>query len=176
MKRVHAMVLASALAATLGATLVAAGDHGDSRERALRARLQAENEVPAVISAASGLFTARVADGDESISYELSYTGLEGNVTQAHIHVGQKTASGGIMIWLCSNQPSPPTPAGVQPCPAAPATITGTIAPADVVGPASQGVSAGNWADALAAIRGGLAYVNVHSSVSPGGEVRGQIR
>lgn len=176
MKRVYAMVLASALAATLVATLAAAGDDGDSRERSLRARLQAENEVPAVISAASGLFTGKVAEDDQSISYELTYSGLEGNVTQAHIHVGQRTASGGIMIWLCSNQPSPPTPAGVQPCPAAPATISGTIAPADVVGPASQGVSAGNWADALAAIRGGLAYVNVHSTVSPGGEVRGQIK
>jgi hypothetical protein len=176
MKRLYAMAIAAALAAILGASLNAAGGQADSRERSLRAQLEASNEVPAVISSAVGLFTAKVDDEGQAIHYELSYSGLEGTLTQAHIHVGQQFASGGVMIWLCSNLASPPTPAGVQPCPAAPASISGTITPADVVGPAGQGVNAGNFADALSAIRGGLAYVNVHSTVSPGGELRGQIK
>jgi hypothetical protein len=163
------MAMAAALAAALGTTTSA-------DERALRARLAAVNEVPAVISQARGEFSAKVDDDAPSISYELSYRNLEGSVTQAHIHVGQRFAAGGIMIWLCSNLASPPTPVGVQPCPAAPGEISGTITPADVVGPAGQGVSPGNFADALKAIREGLAYANVHSTVAGGGELRGQIR
>jgi hypothetical protein len=170
MKTPYATVMALALVAALGATTRA------DDNRALRARLAANNEVPSVISAASGDFAAKVDDEAQTIEYELSYTGLEGNVLQSHIHVGQKTASGGIMIWLCSNLASPPTPAGTQPCPPAPATIHGTITPANVVGPGTQGVNAGDFADALEAIRSGLAYVNVHSSVSPSGEIRGQIK
>ena len=172
MKTVCATVMAMALALTFGATTRA----DDRDNRALRARLAADNEVPAVISPATGTFSAKVSADEQSIEFELSYDGLEGNVLQSHIHVGQKTASGGIMIWLCSNLASPPTPAGIQPCPPPPATIHGTITPDNVVGPATQGVNAGNFTDALEAIRNGLAYVNVHSSVSPGGELRGQIR
>ena len=108
--------------------------------------------------------------------YELSYSGLEGPVTQAHIHVGQAFAAGGITIWFCANNPPITTaPAGTQACPDAPATITGTITAADVVGPAGQAVPAGSFADAIRAIRSGNAYANVHSTSAPGGEVRGQI-
>jgi hypothetical protein len=46
----------------------------------------------------------------------------------------------------------------------------------NVIGPAGQGVSPGEFAEALAAIRHGLGYANVHSSKIPTGEIRGQIR
>ena len=156
-------------------TALAATTSADDN-RALRARLAGPNEVPAVISAAHGAFSAKIDDDAQTIEYELSYEGLEGNILQSHIHVGQRTAAGGIMIWLCSNLASPPTPAGIQPCPPPPATIHGTVTAANVVGPTGQGVPPGSFADAIAAIRGGLAYVNVHSSVSPSGEIRGQIK
>jgi CHRD domain-containing protein len=163
--------------AVIGAA--ALGSHVNADQRGLRARLAADNEAPIVISSASGEFSAKVDDpggGPATISYELSYEGLEGTITQAHIHAGQVGVSGGIMIWLCSNLASPPTPAGTQPCPAPPATITGTISAANVVGPAGQGIPAGDLSDALEAIRGHNAYVNVHSTSAPGGEIRGQIR
>jgi hypothetical protein len=31
------------------------------------------------------------------------------------------------------------------------------------------------WEEALAALRGGVAYANVHTTKHPGGEIRGQI-
>jgi hypothetical protein len=40
----------------------------------------------------------------------------------------------------------------------------------------SQGVEPGQFNELIAAIRAGVAYVNVHSSTFPGGEVRGQLR
>jgi hypothetical protein len=135
-----------------------------------------DQEVPSVSTVAAAEFHATVAPDDSSVSYELKYSNLEGTVTQAHIHFGARNVNGGISVWLCSNLTSPPTPAGVQACPAPPATITGTFSAIDVVGPAAQGIAPGEFAELLEAIRMGLAYANVHSTKFPGGEVRGQLR
>jgi hypothetical protein len=47
---------------------------------------------------------------------------------------------------------------------------------ADVFAQLTQGVSATDFAAVLTAIRKGRAYANVHTAVSPGGEIRGQIK
>lgn len=132
-------------------------------------------EVPAVSTAAQGEFRATINKDETEINYELSYTDLEGAVQQAHIHLGQRGVNGGISVWLCSNLASPPTPPGTQPCPPPPATITGTITPAHVVGPIPQGIAPGEFAELLRAIRAGATYVNVHTTKFPGGEIRSQI-
>jgi hypothetical protein len=142
-----------------------------AEHKQFRATLSGTSEVPAVSTGAGGSFHARIADGDTAIHYELSYDGLEGTVTQAHIHIGQTDVNGGIAIWLCSNLGTP----GVQPCPAPPATISGMATAADVVGPVGQGIGAGEFAKVVAALRAGTAYANVHSSKFPGGEIRAQV-
>lgn len=53
--------------------------------------------------------------------------------------------------------------------------MQGTLTAANVIGPAGQGVATGEFAELVAAMRGGVAYINVHSSTFPGGEVRGQL-
>jgi hypothetical protein len=159
----------------LSATAIANDDRPGSRPEFLRAKLRASNEVPAVISNARGEFRAKINWDAQTIEYELSYSGLEGPVTQSHIHIGQPFAAGGISIWFCANPPITTAPAGTQACPDSPATITGTIAAADVVGPTTQAVPVGSFEDAVRAIRSGNAYANVHSTSAPGGEIRGQI-
>lgn len=134
-------------------------------------------EVPSVSTVASGTFDARISNDDSQIDWELSYSDLEGAVQQAHIHFGQKGVNGGISIWLCGN-PNPPTivpPLGTQTCPPPPATISGTATAANVVGPAGQGIAAGEFAELIRAMRAGKTYANVHSSKFPGGEIRSQI-
>jgi hypothetical protein len=54
-------------------------------------------------------------------------------------------------------------------------TLSGTIVPADVIGPVPQGIEAGAFDELVAAIRAGRAYANVHSSKFGPGEIRGQI-
>jgi hypothetical protein len=39
----------------------------------------------------------------------------------------------------------------------------------------AQQISAGELAEVIAAIRAGAAYANVHTNLSPAGEIRGQI-
>lgn len=142
--------------------------------------LSGYEEVPSVSTVATGNFKADISRDDSSISYELTYDALEGAVQQAHIHFGQESVNGAIQVWLCSNLASPPTPSGVQPCPAPPASVTGTITAAHVVGqaagpPAGQGIQPGEFAELLKAIRAGKTYANVHTTKFPGGEIRSQI-
>jgi hypothetical protein len=147
-----------------------------AERRRIREFLTGFQEVPVVSTVAEGEFHARISDDATQIDYELSYSDLEGSVTQAHIHFGQKGVNGGISVWLCGNPgPGVTPPPGTQACPAAPATITGTLTAANVVGPAGQGIAAGEFAELIQAIRAGKTYANVHSSKFPGGEIRSQI-
>lgn len=139
------------------------------------ATLTGIQEVPTISTAAVGRFRAYLA-GD-GLHYELTYRDLEGGaITASHIHLGERHTSGGIMVWICSNQASPPTPAGVQSCPAAPARVVGIITASHLVGPATQGVSAGEFAALTKALANGTAYVNVHTAQFPGGEIRASIQ
>ena len=141
----------------------------------IRSIMHPYEEVPSVSSVASGTFSAEINEAETSVAWKLSYKDLEGTVTQAHIHFGDIDVNGGISVWLCSNLTAPPTPPGVQPCPAPPAEISGTFTAVDVVGPAAQGIDAGQLAELIAAIKAKLTYSNVHSTRFPGGEARGQI-
>src|SRR5262245_14260091 len=133
------------------------------------------DEAPNVLSTTgNGEFHARISHNDTRIQYQLSYSDLEGNVTQAHIHLGAKGIAGGIFLFLCSNLGN--GPAGTQACPPAPATITGTLTADDMVGSASaQGLAIGEFSEAIRAIRAGATYVNVHTTLFPSGEIRSQI-
>ena len=128
----------------------------------------------AVSTTGNGTFTARISNDETRIDWELSYSDLEGAVQQAHIHFGQRAVTGPISVFLCTNLGN--GPAGTQPCPAPPATISGTITAADVTNLANErGISAGELDELILAIRAGATYVNVHSTRWPGGEIRSQI-
>jgi CHRD domain len=169
-KRVHlaGAIGLLAVAGVVTTTAVAGG------EREVRTHLTGYQEVPAVSTDASGRFSAKLRHSADEIRYKLSYADLTGAVQQAHIHLGQRAVNGGVSVFLCSNLGNGPP--GTQPCPPAPATVRGTIRPADVVGPAEQGLSAMELGELIRAIRAGVTYVNVHSEAFPGGEVRGQLK
>ena len=142
--------------------------------------LNSYEEVPSVSSTGNGEFNARISNDGSRIDWELSYADLEGAIQQAHIHVGNKGVNGGISVFLCTNLGN--GPAGIQPCPAPPATISGTIFAADVspnipatAAARTQGVNTGEIGELIKAMRAGATYVNVHSTTWPGGEIRSQI-
>jgi hypothetical protein len=141
----------------------------------LKATLTGQQELPIVSTVGNGTFSATISKDETQIDYELTYDGMESNVQQSHIHFGPKYSTGAIVVWLCSNLASPPTPVGVQACPLRSGTITGTISGSNIVGPASQGITSGEMAELVKAIREGNTYVNVHTAVSPAGEIRSQI-
>jgi hypothetical protein len=137
-------------------------------------QLSGFNEDPAAIfSPATATLAATINDKAQTINYKLTYSGFTSDVTQSHIHFGNRDASGGVAVFLCTNLANGPsdTPA----CPQGNATVTGTLTPADVVGPTAQGIAAGAFNDLVTALRAGRTYVNIHTTNHPGGEIRAQI-
>jgi hypothetical protein len=137
------------------------------------ATLKGEEESPSISTSGNGLFLGVIDTSANTIQYTLIYGALEGTVNQAHIHLGQTSVNGGIMLFLCTNLGNGPP--GTPACGASGA-VTGTLDAADVVGPTDKGIAAGEMAEAIREIRRGVAYANVHSSLHTGGEIRGQIR
>jgi CHRD domain-containing protein len=162
------VIAAAAILVVSSATVLGAGQNSFST------RLSGFNETPlTIVTTGTGSARVRISGDGQSLTYWVTYSGLEGAVTQSHIHVGQPATSGGVSIFFCSNLGN--GPAGTPACPAS-GTVTRTVSAADVIGPAGQGVAAGEWADLLKAIRAGATYANVHSTIWPTGEIRGQLK
>lgn len=131
------------------------------------ARLSGFHEVPPISTTGKGYFKAKLEDNN-TVSYILKFSNLEGKPSVAHIHFGQALVSGGVIAFLCGE--------GGKPACTPDQEIIGTISPSDIVGPEDQGIAAGEFEEALRAIRTGRTYVNVHSDKFPKGEIRGQVR
>lgn len=158
---------------------VAASDNDD--RNTFHATLRGVNETPGpVATQATGSFQATLSTDGTTLSYTVTYANLNAQVTQSHIHFGLPKETGGVMVFLCQTAaaPAPVTDVGVPTCPdTTSGTVSGTITVANVVGPSSQGITPGaDFDKVVRAIREGLAYVNVHSSRSPVGEIRGVVR
>lgn len=140
----------------------------DDDDTILTASLRGANEVPAINSDGSATFRAVIHE-DGTITFTETFKNLTSNAIFSHIHFGEIHVAGGVMIFLCGGDSQPACPAATS------GSFSGTITAANVVGPTGQGVTAGDLASALRAIRQGAGYVNLHTVKFPGGEVRGQV-
>jgi len=177
--RLRKPVLPCTAAAAL--LLVSAASMADTEDsRTVRARLSGFQEVPVVSTGGNGEFKGRIDKQTGEIEYEFSYAEMQAPVLQAHIHLGQRGVNGGITVWLCQSitNPAPAAVAATTPVCSSPAfSSTGIITAASVVGPGgAQQLGAGELDELVAALRAGVAYVNVHTAMSPGGEIRGQVQ
>jgi hypothetical protein len=137
------------------------------QERNFTAHLTGGAEVPPVDTRATGQAIFRVVDDGMAIEYRLIVANIE-NVSMAHIHLAPAGVNGPVVAWLYPSAPPPQLIPGRF----SGVLATGTITADDLVGPlAGQPLSV--LIDYL--VDGG-AYVNVHTSQYPGGEVRGQIK
>jgi hypothetical protein len=174
-----AIVSTVLLGAAPVATLQAHDDDHDSGKRSFRIALTGYQEVLPVSTAGQGQFRARISADEKAISYELSYSGLEGGeVRQAHIHFAQKGVNGPISVFLCQTATNP-DPTGLAPqCPQPGGTVTGMLTAANMIGGAivAQGIAVGEFGELIKAIRAGRAYANVHTATWLGGEIRGQLK
>jgi hypothetical protein len=164
----------AATAAVLGvAGFSAAAVAGGGRE--FETDLNGFEEVPSVSTFAGGDMSAEIDRAGSVIRYVLSWRNLEALPTQAHIHLGQEDAAGGISVWLCDSASNPSPRETTPACPQMQtATVDGEIRAADVVGPANQGIAGGEFNELVRAMRAGVTYANVHSQKFGPGEIRGQ--
>jgi hypothetical protein len=167
-----ALVTVFLLALGVGSFAIAGGNQGDTSKRYFKAdELTGYQETPGVSSNGFGEFDATLDEDAETLTYTLTYGGLDAPANQSHIHFGNRYIAGGVSVFLCSGN-KPPCPPGVGPA----VTVTGVITPADIVGPAAQGIEGPPaWPELVRALRAGETYANVHSTKFPAGEIRAQI-
>lgn len=158
LSRVLIALASLVLVAALGSAMPAHAESGT-----YKAPLSGSEEVPANDSLATGVAVFMLDRSGEALHYKLNVANIE-NVTASHIHLAPAGSNGGVVAFLYGG---PTTEGRTQ------GTLaTGTITADDLVG-----ALAGQSLDALLAeMDAGGAYVNVHTSQIPGGEIRGQIR
>ena len=132
------------------AVAAAADARGQATAIGLIATMNAPSEVPAPagdVSGARGAFTATATQSGTgaALEWQMTFSGLTGPGTAAHIHVATRGQAGPVAVPLCG------------PC-TSPASGTATVD-----------------ATVLAALQSGGAYVNVHTDTNKAGEIRGQV-
>ena len=171
----RAIVVGTLVAAGIAAPAMSSSDRAE-----FRAVLSGFNEVGAlnaetgaILSEGTGTLDLKLDRNAQTLTFTLKFQNLSSPVTQSHIHFGKVHTPGNVMVFFCSNLAT--APAGTQPCPAGGGTVTGTLTAANLLAVASQNVPAGDF-DAIAdALLSDTAYVNVHTTNFPAGEIRGQI-
>lgn len=143
-------------------------DESELSDEILRARLSGFEEVPPVLTQGTGMFRARVAPDGQSIDFELTFSNLSSPSTAAHLHIGQPGVNGPIFVFLCGGPDQ-------QPCPGTGGRVTGTITADDILSVPEHGLAADDIEGALRLIREGVVYTNVHTTMFPAGEIRGQV-
>ena len=129
------------------------------------ADLSGANEVPAVTTTATGRAEFEFINND-AIRFTLSVTGMTG-ITQAHIHTGTTAQNGPVRVWLLPvNGTATQTPS---------VELTGVIAEGDIARDWVRGTPVITFDSLRTLIRTNGAYVNVHTQLRTGGEIRGQI-
>ncbi len=195
MNRVVSTIVATAGLLALIAPATSSAHEDRDQNRRLRIDLSGFNEVigpnlgvGALFSTGSGRLQLKIDKQNNLIEYELTYSFPDAAATpivgvqfvnQAHLHFGQKHTTGGIPVWLCqsADAPAPAAVSAATPtCPSPSGTVTGTIAPGQVLALTAQGFPSGQAGfDALLdALQNDAVYGNVHTDRFPGGEIRGQ--
>ncbi len=133
------------------------------------APLSGDEEVPPVDTNARGNSILHLSKSGDELDFKLIVANIE-NITQAHIHCGAEGVNGPVVVFLFPLNPGT-TANGVL--------SKGTITNADLISRPSSPECPGGVAsldELIAKLRSGDAYVNVHTTVNPGGEIRGQVR
>jgi hypothetical protein len=167
----HRTFIAAAVVVPLIALAVfAASAFGQGEKNSFRATLSGYRETPAINTTGTGLFTAHISPDDSTITFTMTYSGLSGAPSAAHIHFAQKGVAGGVVAFLCGGGGKPACPASTS------GTVEGTITAADIQAVPGQGIAAGDLAGVLQAMRARVTYVNMHTASFPSGEIRGQVK
>lgn len=144
MKKIPVVVAVLGLALAATAISVAA-----AKAKVWTAALSSGQEIPKQVvkdTKAHGLFKGTL--NGNTLSWKLTYAGLTGPATAAHIHMAARGKAGNVIVPLCGGAPA--CKSGIR----GTATLTTTEE---------------------TAFKKHLLYVNVHTAKNPNGEIRGQL-
>jgi hypothetical protein len=126
------------------------------------ATLTGTQETPPNASPATGAGTVVADTVAQTLGVSESFAMLSSPSTVSHLHFAPPGVAGPIILPLTN------FPAGVTS-----GSFTGTFTAADLTNQATTGIS--TFAGLLAAMEAGETYLNIHSSLFPAGEIRGQL-
>jgi hypothetical protein len=145
---------------------VAAGMAANS-PRNFRAHLSGSEQPVPVQTQAQGQAIFQLSADETALHYQLNVANIE-NVFMAHIHYGPPGENGPVVAWLYPASP----PSVLIPDRFSGVLAAGVIQDTNLMGP----LMGQTIQDLVDLIQDGEAYVNVHTSQVPSGEIRGQIR
>jgi len=120
-------------------------------------------EVPPNTSQATGSATVTISPDGTSLHFVVVVNNIS-NATLSHIHLGQKGQNGPVVVNFFLG----PVKAG---------SFSGTLAQGDVTSANFVGPLAGHpMSELINDLKGGMCYVNVHTTAHPPGEIRGQLQ
>jgi hypothetical protein len=147
----------------IGAAVLLAATAGPARAGfTTTASLDGLQEVPPVATPGSGFATVVYDDAAMTLTVTVEFQDLIGTSTVAHIHFGPPGVAGPTIVDLAG------FPVGLTS-----GVYMAVLDETNFIPRPAIGID--TFADAIAAIRSGDTYVNVHSTFAPPGEIRGQL-
>lgn len=154
----HLFVTAALTLGVLGGSVATAS----AQVYTLTAALAGNEENPGINTGAFGSATVTVNMSARTVTYQVEVFNLPSGVTASHIHVGAVGTNGPVIVNF-----APPVNASND------FGFSGTVPDSQFLLRPDQGIRSAD--DIFQAILGGNTYVNVHSQVNAGGEVRGRL-
>ena len=169
------MTRASLLSLLLAAATLFAAQSSSATILHFSATLDGATEDPPVPSAGTGTASVTFDDVAHLLTVEVDFSGLTGNTTVAHIHCCTAIPMAGTVGVATFPGTFPGFPAGVTSGSYVgswmlddPASFTAAF-----LNTFGGGTAAGAEAALIQGIFDGKAYVNIHTTFAPGGEIRG---
>ena len=165
MSKIPVLIVTLLVLLALGGATIAMAD----ANRNFAAPLSGREEVPPVDTNGTGVAKFQLNKDGDALSFKLNVANTD-DVTQSHIHCGPAGQNGPVVVFLYGPGPTV-SPNGTL--------SEGTITGADIIPrPASPECPGGvaDFDDLIEKMNDGGAYVNVHTVVNPGGEIRGQVK
>jgi hypothetical protein len=135
-----------------------------ARAQVLRfeAALSGANETPAVLTGAFGRAQVTLNLQSETLTWSVDVFNMPSGTTNAHFHVGGPGIAGPTVVNIpfLANQSND-------------YNLSGSATSANLTVRGDQGIR--SWEDFMQALQGEQIYINVHSAVNGGGEIRGQV-
>jgi hypothetical protein len=134
----------------------------DAQTTRFTAQLSGASETPGIVTGAFGTAEVTWDRGSQTLSWIIDVYNMPSGTTNAHFHVGGPGVSGPTVVNIAF-------PAQIS----NDYRLTGSATATNLLPRNDQGIR--SWEDLEQSLFGGQLYINVHSAVNPGGEIRGQV-
>jgi CHRD domain len=144
------------------------GTVGTAQAQVIRftANLSGNQETPApgVLTGAFGTATVTLDLGTQVVTWSIDIFNMPSGTNNAHFHVGGPGNAGPTVVNIAF-------PPGIS----NDFNLSGSATAANLNSPGGRDQGIRSWEDFIQSLLGGQIYLNIHSAVNPGGEIRGQV-